>query len=102
VLHDGAHQEPVSKEEISRLASDLKDAGVEAVALCLLHSYADNTQEESVADVLSAAGLPVSVSSRLVNEHASTSGPRHARSMRGGPVVSRYLRRLEAGLDSQG
>ncbi|HZI94443.1 MAG TPA: hydantoinase/oxoprolinase family protein [Patescibacteria group bacterium] len=96
---DGTVVEPLSTGEIDRLAVELGRLGVEAVALCLLHSWADNTHEEQVARAFERAGLSVSVSSRIVPEYreyerASTTAVNAGVS----PVVSRYLARLEEGL----
>ena len=44
-------------------------AGAESVAVVLLHSYANSTHEESVADALAELDVPVSVSVRLLPEY---------------------------------
>ncbi|HEY3176424.1 MAG TPA: hydantoinase/oxoprolinase family protein [Candidatus Polarisedimenticolia bacterium] len=103
ILHDGTQAESLTPEEIDALGARLRRLGVEAVALCLLHSYADPSHEEAVAAALEGCGLSVSVSSRLVSEHreyerASTCAVNAAVA----PVVSRYLARLEAGLREGG
>jgi N-methylhydantoinase A len=103
ILHDGSQIESLPLEEIGPLGARLRQLGVEAVAICLLHSYANNSHEEAVAAALEACGLSVSVSSRLVSEHreferASTCAVNAAVA----PVVSGYLQRLEAGLEPGG
>ncbi len=100
---DGAELEPLVMEDLTRLAKDLAAARVASVAICLLHSYADPRHEETVARALTGVGLAVSVSSRLVREYreyerASTAAVNAAV----GPVVSRYLGNLSAGLSERG
>ncbi len=96
---DGGEVEPIEMSQVADLGARLKALGVEAVALCLLHCYADASHEERVAAGLARAGLRVSVSSRLVNEYreydrASTVAVNAAVA----PVVSGYLDRLGEGI----
>jgi N-methylhydantoinase A len=64
---------PMDPAELTGLARRLRDAGAEAVAVCLLHSYADPADEEAVVAALEEAGLtgeiPVSASARLLPEY---------------------------------
>ncbi|MFO7893469.1 MAG: hydantoinase/oxoprolinase family protein [Longimicrobiales bacterium] len=64
---DGTEEEPLDPAELKALAANLADA--ESVAVCLLHSYADPSHEEAVADALEGLGVPLSVSSRLLPEY---------------------------------
>jgi N-methylhydantoinase A len=103
LLHDGSEARPLDPAEIEDLRARLEGLGVEAAAICLLHSYAGAAHEEAVAAILARAGMAVSVSSRLVPEHreyerASTAAVNAAVT----PVVSRYLGRLEDGLKDAG
>ncbi|MDX1492598.1 MAG: hydantoinase/oxoprolinase family protein [Longimicrobiales bacterium] len=73
-----------------------------AVAICLLHSYADPTHEEAVAQAMEELGMPVSVSSRLLpefREYERTSTT--VMNAYVAPVMDRYLGRLadEAGAE---
>ncbi len=96
---DGSEAEPIDPGEARRLGSELAGLGVESVAICLLHSYADTAHEEAVARALEAAGLQVSVSSRLVREYREYERSSTVAVNAGvGPVVSRYLDRLGSGL----
>jgi N-methylhydantoinase A/oxoprolinase/acetone carboxylase beta subunit len=92
----------LSDEEISRVVQCVRKAEPEAVAICLLHSYADPTHEERLAQEITRAGFPVSVSHRILPEHreferASTS----VVNAYVGPAMSRYLTTLEQGLPGQ-
>ena len=70
--------------------------GAEALAVVLLHSYANPGHEEAVAAALEELGLPLSVSSRLLPEYreyerTSTTVVNAYVS----PIMSRYLGRLD-------
>lgn len=74
VWPDPATKAPVrvarpSRPELSRLARDLRAAKVEAVAVCLLHSYGDPTQELEVAAALAGLGVPITCSGELLPEY---------------------------------
>ncbi|MBW3553443.1 MAG: hydantoinase/oxoprolinase family protein [Gemmatimonadetes bacterium] len=64
---DGAEVEPLDEDELAALRGRL--TGAEAVAICLLHSYAAPDHEERVAAALEGLGLPLSVSVRLLPEY---------------------------------
>ncbi|MGB9906944.1 MAG: hydantoinase/oxoprolinase family protein [Candidatus Saccharicenans sp.] len=99
ILASGQVEKPLEKEEIDRIIDQLKKEKVEAVAVCLLHSYANPDHELAVADRLQQAGFRVSVSSSLLPEHreferASTTVI-NAYLL---PVMDRYLGKLETSL----
>ncbi|MFQ5536097.1 MAG: hydantoinase/oxoprolinase family protein [Gemmatimonadota bacterium] len=98
----GAELEPVDDAELPALAGRLRDHGAEAVAVCLLHAYANGAHEEAVARALEGLDAPLSVSSRLLPEfrefeRTSTT----VVNAYVAPVMSRYLGRLsrEAGAE---
>ena len=62
----GEVEEPLSPHELATLAERL--AGVDAVAVCLLHGYADPSQERRVADALRPLGCAVTLAAELVPE----------------------------------
>ena len=64
----GEEIEPLDLEELATLGLRIKEHDAEAVAISLLHSYADDTHEKLVAETLGATGLPLSVSADLVPE----------------------------------
>lgn len=98
-LASGRVERAVSRAEARGLAARIKAAGAEAVAVCLLHSYANPKNEEAVAAELERAGLLVAVSSRLLPEHREfermSTTATNAYLM---PVMDRYLDRLGRGL----
>ncbi len=84
--------------EIEKLVSRVRRSGAEAVAVCLLHSYANPAHERLVASALRTAGFLVSVSSEILpeyREYERTSATAvNAYLM---PVMDRYLDALETG-----
>ena len=83
--------------ELEKLARSLIDAGVEAVAICFLHSYANPENERVVAAALKDAGLPrVSISSDVLpefREYERTATV--AANAYLSPPVERYLQTLQ-------
>lgn len=61
--------ETPTERELAQLRRKLAAARVESVAVCLLHSYADPSQEERIARALSPLGVPITTSSSLVREY---------------------------------
>ena len=54
--------------EVEKIREEISSLGVEAIAVCLLHSYANPENERRVASALSGLGIPVTLSSELVAE----------------------------------
>ncbi|MBO77114.1 MAG: 5-oxoprolinase [Gemmatimonadetes bacterium] len=96
----GEEIEPLDLEELATLVPGIKEHDAEAVAISLLHSYADDTHEKLVAETLGATGLPLSVSADLVpefREYERTSTT--VVNAYVAPIMSNYLGRIskEAG-----
>ncbi|MCX8160435.1 MAG: hydantoinase/oxoprolinase family protein [Candidatus Saccharicenans sp.] len=92
----GRVEKPFQKKDLDRIIGILKKEKVEAVAVCLLHSYANPEHERAVADKLRQAGFKVSSSSSLMPEYreferASTTVI-NAYLL---PVMDRYLGQLQ-------
>jgi N-methylhydantoinase A/oxoprolinase/acetone carboxylase beta subunit len=101
---DGAI-EPLDRASVSAAARRLRRARVEAVAVCLLHAYADPAHEQAVAAALRDAlpGIHVVASHEVAAEfrefeRASTT----IADAYLGPVVGRYLRQLAATAEADG
>ncbi|MEK6711388.1 MAG: hydantoinase/oxoprolinase family protein, partial [Nitrospinota bacterium] len=60
---------PLSAEDLAPLIRRLKARGVESVAVCFLHAYANPAHERRAAEALRKAGLPVSASSQVLPEY---------------------------------
>jgi N-methylhydantoinase A len=90
---------PLDEAATERLGAQLRDLGVEAIAVCFLHSYANPSHEIRAGEILRAAcpGIFVTLSSDIVREYreyerTSTT----ALNAYVGPRVSNYLDRLDA------
>jgi N-methylhydantoinase A len=85
--------------DLERLAAELRRARPEAIAVCLLHSYADPRIERRVADALRSLGVPITCSAELLREYReferfSTAVVNAALT----PVLSEYLASLSGAL----
>jgi N-methylhydantoinase A/oxoprolinase/acetone carboxylase beta subunit len=92
----GAVLVPLKHSELAGIIKKLRQANVECVAICLLHSYANPAHERQVADVLAQAGFAVSASHTILPEYreyerCSTTVVNAYVT----PVMSRYLTKLE-------
>ncbi|MCC6537009.1 MAG: hydantoinase/oxoprolinase family protein [Bryobacterales bacterium] len=95
VLYDGAVESPA---EPAAVREALTKAGVESVAICLLHAYRNPVNERAVAEALASLGCYVCASHEISPEfreyeRASTT----AINAYVGPLMDRYLGALEAG-----
>ena len=69
-LADGTVATELDEAHLAQLARELVDAGVEAVAICFLHSFTNPEPEKRAREVIAnvASGLRVSISSEVVPE----------------------------------
>jgi N-methylhydantoinase A/oxoprolinase/acetone carboxylase beta subunit len=95
---NGKVRRPVDPAEVARAVRVLAETGVESLAICFLHSYANAQNEEQAGAAARAAapGLAVSLSSRVLPEigeygRASTT----VANAYVQPIMARYLERLE-------
>jgi len=101
----GNVQRPLERKDAERAVDALLAQNVEAMAVCLLHSYANPAHELLIRDVIAAKAprLPCSISCEVlpeIKEYERTSTTVvNAYVM---PVVARYLRALRKGLDEAG
>lgn len=103
VLADGSEAENLDEGEVRAELRELNESGVQAVAVCLLHSYANEKHERLVDTILESEcpGLYRSVSvdvAPVVREYERTSTT--VANAFVGPMVSEYLGRLEDALGS--
>jgi N-methylhydantoinase A len=92
LLADGSVLIPLTSEEIARIVREVETLKPEAVAVCLLHSYANPAHEEQLATALEPLGVPLSLSSRVLpefREFERTSATVINAYL--GPVLARYL-----------
>jgi N-methylhydantoinase A len=95
----------VDPEDLKRLVSKIQEAGVDAVALSLLFSFANSQNEAEVASALDGLGLPLSVSHRILPEfreyeRASTVVANAYLAPKVGTYLSHLVTSLEAGYES--
>ena len=97
----GRELQPVDPDQVRSVAAELRDAGVEAIAVCLLFSFKDPKHEQHVAEILreELPDTPISISSDLAPEireyvRASTTVLNAALL----PLVGKYIADIEAGL----
>ncbi|GMR12491.1 MAG: hydantoinase/oxoprolinase family protein [Gemmatimonadota bacterium] len=91
----GEEIEPVDQAELDGLPQRV--AGAEALAVALLHSYANAEHERQVAKALAESGVPISVSAELLPEYREYE--RTSTTVVNAyvaPLMSRYLNRLDA------
>lgn len=68
-LFDGSQLRPLSRAELSRIATAARRSRAESFAVCLLHSYANPAAEDAIAGALEPLGRPLSVSHRILAEY---------------------------------
>jgi N-methylhydantoinase A len=96
---EGGIDRPLDEEGVERAVRFLVEEGVEAIAVCLLHSYLNPAHELRIKEIAArlAPGIVLSVSAGVlpvINEYERTSTTVINAYVR--PIVERYLRRLEA------
>ncbi len=96
---------PLDEEAVRRAVGDLRAAEVEAVAICLLHAYANPAHERRVAEIVAEEWpeIPVSVSHELTGEwreYDRTSTTVLDAYVK--PTVRQYLTQLSRQLDAGG
>ena len=105
VLHTGDVQTPLDEETLEDIISRVKAANVDAVAVCLLHSYANPEHEQAIGDAIrrELPDIPVSLSHEILPEFkeyermSTTTINAYV-----APVMERYLRRLEQSIADVG
>jgi len=94
-----------SRQDLGPHIADFKKAGVEAIAVVFLHSYQDPTHEQQVVDWLREAlpGTFICASHEVLAEFREYERTSTTVTNAGlGPVMSRYLDRLEQRVESLG
>ena len=94
---------PLDAAALERAVAKFRADGIEAIAVCFLHAYANPAHEELVGRVAAASGLPVSLSSRVSAEYGEyerfTTCVMNSYVM---PVAGEYLSGAAAGVASLG
>jgi N-methylhydantoinase A len=66
---DGTVVSPLDGAALAQIREIAQHSGAEAIAVCLLHSYANPESELAIARVLEPLGLPLSLSHRILPEY---------------------------------
>jgi N-methylhydantoinase A len=103
--YSGAEVEPLSSDDLASVGDRLAAAGVEAVAICFVHSWANPAHEQQAAAALrsllpGAAVVPSHQISRQWREYERTSTTVLSAYVQ--PVVASYLRSLRGSLRAAG
>jgi N-methylhydantoinase A len=102
---DGTVLRPLDEAEAREIAERLRDAEVESVAVCLLHSYLYPAHEQRLGEILrdQLPGVTISLSSEILREQreyertATTVVNAYVR-----PLMERYVGDIRDGLDASG
>lgn len=102
---DGSEVEPLSEDDVRRAAAELRDQGVESIAVCFMFSFTNPSHEERTRDLIREVfpKARVSLSSDVlpvIREY-----PRLSTTVLDayvGPVVSRYFEDLSGRLGKSG
>ncbi len=105
VRFDGSIEMPLDEAAVHTAAARFKEDGVEAVAICFLHAYANSSHEERAAEILQAEAPDIFVSSSadvFPNMREFERWTTTCVNAFTGPMFDSYLHRLETGLAAQG
>ncbi len=102
---DGTVQTPLDRAGLAAVIDAIRDAGVQAVAVGLLHSYANPGHEREIGEEVARRlpGVAVSLSHELMGEHGEYE--RFSTCVMNAfvqPGIERYVTRLGAGLREAG
>ena len=102
---EGRELLPLDADELLRIAQELVDEGIQALAICFLHSYRDDAHEREARRLLEARfpGLPISISSEVapeIREFERTSTTVANAYVQ--PLMDRYLAVLDGKLHEMG
>lgn len=104
ILKDGEVHKELDEEEARQVVRELKEAGVDAVAICLIHGYANSIHEEKIESIVKEE-FPeayVSCSHKVAPEYKEferTSST--VINSATGPVLDDYLSRLSDALEDK-
>ena len=95
MLFDGTEQIPLDDEDLARLRASVEASGAEAVAICLLHSYRNDSHERAVLEALRnaryvCASCDISPEFREYERASTTVINAYV-----GPIMDRYLGVIE-------
>ena len=103
--HSGAVLLPLDRDAVRKAARELRDAGVQSIAVCYLFSFMNPEHEEETRRIIheEAPGISVSISSEVLPRLREW--PRMSTTLLNAylePVLVRYIDHLNKGLDEAG
>ncbi|MDP6174133.1 MAG: hydantoinase/oxoprolinase family protein, partial [Rhodospirillales bacterium] len=104
-LYTGEIQTPLNEAEVEAAVADLKAEGVEAIAICFLHSYANGENELRAAEIVEKTAPEIYVSTSHETLPVWREFERYNTTAVGayiGPAVAHYLAALEERLKTTG
>ncbi|MDR5698769.1 hydantoinase/oxoprolinase family protein [Agromyces aerolatus] len=105
VRHTGKVETPLDEQDVRRAVRELRDAGVESIAVCLLYSYLNDAHERRIGEIVREE-LPdayVSLSCDVLPEFREYERlSTVVTNSYVGPVVANYLARLRGVLADRG
>jgi N-methylhydantoinase A len=105
INYKGEILRPLNEDDVRRGVSELLNKGVEAIAVCFLHSYANPAHELRAAEIARAEafGIPVTASSEITREWREYERTNTAvLNAYVKPTTARYLTNLENSLTERG
>lgn len=105
IRFDGSVHRPLDEDAVAQIAGELVRSKVDAVAVSLIHSYANSAHERRIEEIIAsiAPGLSVSLSSEVapvIREYERTSTTVANAYIR--PAFEYYLERMRAQLEDGG
>lgn len=105
VNYKGEELQPLNQEDVRRAVERCRAEGVEAIAVCFLHSYANPSHEMECGEIINelAPDIPVTLSHQVTKEwreyERTNTAVLNSYVL---PIASRYLDRLEKDLAGMG
>ncbi len=104
MMHDGSARRPLDETSLDCVLNDLEEAKPDAIAICLLHSYANPDHEQRVTEAVRDRFPDIYVSASIdvlpeIREYERTSTTVINSYI--GPIVDSYLKSMRLRLDSE-
>ena len=104
MMHDGSVRRPLDETSLDCVLNDLEEAKPDAIAICLLHSYANPDHEQRVTEAVRGRFPDIYVSASIdvlpeIREYERTSTTVINSYI--GPIVDSYLKSMRLRLDSE-
>jgi N-methylhydantoinase A len=100
ILADGTIERELDRAQVEDEVRDLLAKGVEAFAVCLLHSYRNAVHERAVSDIIREIAPEIHVSSEIAPTETMPMRPGLAAPPRGGREPLRPLHQISLGSSS--